>query len=120
MGDFMHLQVRRLESALKEEEKSKPSTDADCTKKGRKRLRDDETGGSNGGSQKIKPTTEELKKMNVKELREQATLLGVSATGSKKELLQRLSSDDAGKNNTDDGLDKGSLIPRFFSVEKGE
>ena len=37
--------------------------------------------------------TDEFQDMSVKQLREQATLRGISATGSKKELLERLSED---------------------------
>ncbi|CAI9105413.1 OLC1v1004328C3 [Oldenlandia corymbosa var. corymbosa] len=85
--------VRRLEAAIKAEEEE----EKDVKKTSRKRQRDDEGSGvSDHGSQKLKPTEEDLKKMSVKELREQANLQGVLATGSKKELLERLISDADG------------------------
>ncbi|KAL6271855.1 hypothetical protein ACE6H2_028766 [Prunus campanulata] len=58
------------------------------TKRGRQSNED----GESTGSKKIK-ATDEFRDMSVKQLREQATLRGISATGSKKELLERLSED---------------------------
>lgn len=58
------------------------------TKRGRQSNED----GESTGSEKIK-ATDEFRDMSVKQLREQATLRGISATGSKKELLERLSED---------------------------
>ncbi|KAL3531481.1 hypothetical protein ACH5RR_010803 [Cinchona calisaya] len=94
--------VRRLESAVREEEKGKKSVDADGDSINRKRQRDDDNDGDCvDGSAKIK-ATEDFRKMSVKELREQASLRGISATGSKKQLLERLCNDAEKKDGDDD------------------
>ncbi|CAN0889045.1 Poly [ADP-ribose] polymerase 2 [Linum grandiflorum] len=85
--------VRRLQSALEQESQQSgdaAAADADASR-GSKRARDagDEDDG-NGSVDKIQ-ALEKFRGMNVKQLREEAKLRGVSAAGTKKELLQRLS-----------------------------
>ncbi|KAF8392577.1 hypothetical protein HHK36_022922 [Tetracentron sinense] len=81
--------VRRLESALNKEIQSSDGTsDASA---GKKRQRESENGDSSG-PEKVK-AIEKLREMGIRQLREQATLRGISASGSKKELLERLSID---------------------------
>uniref|UniRef100_A0A1S4CM41 Poly [ADP-ribose] polymerase 2-like n=1 Tax=Nicotiana tabacum TaxID=4097 RepID=A0A1S4CM41_TOBAC len=89
--------VSRLEEAIEQEENKKQLT-AD-----RKRSRDDDCD-SNGKKMKTLTVEEEYKKMSVKELRELATSRGISTTGSKKELVERLcaasdSQNDMSKDN---------------------
>ena len=78
--DFAFLQVRRLDSALREEKKQP-------------------TGASDGSAaeaslvsgKRKRKLIEEVSGMSVKQLREEAALRGVSTSGSKKDLLERLS-----------------------------
>ncbi|KAJ9171804.1 hypothetical protein P3X46_015118 [Hevea brasiliensis] len=78
--------VRRLDAALDEEKRqSMDSVDARGSKK---RERDTQDGFSNG-AEKIK-AIENFREMNIKQLREQAKLRGVSTNGTKKEILERL------------------------------
>ncbi|KAG6748458.1 hypothetical protein POTOM_048379 [Populus tomentosa] len=84
--------VRRLESALEQENKQ---SEVDSVDGGRssnnKRERESEDGGgdSNNETEKIK-AIEKFRDMNVKQLREQASLLGVSTAGTKRQLIDRL------------------------------
>ncbi|KAJ6879992.1 hypothetical protein NC652_033359 [Populus alba x Populus x berolinensis] len=84
--------VRRLESALKQENKQ---SEVDSVDGGRssnnKRERESEDGGgdSNNETEKIK-AIEKFRDMNVKQLREQASLLGLSTAGTKRQLIDRL------------------------------
>ncbi|PQQ01185.1 hypothetical protein Pyn_28717 [Prunus yedoensis var. nudiflora] len=85
--------VQRLEAALRQEnmqptDASDVSASIVSTKRGRQSNED----GESTGSEKIK-AIDEFRDMSVKQLREHATLRGISATGSKKELLERLSED---------------------------
>nr|XP_028956266.1 poly [ADP-ribose] polymerase 2-like isoform X11 [Malus domestica] len=89
--------VRRLDSALREEKKqptgASDGSAAEASLVSRKRegkLIEEEGGGESTVSEKMK-ATEKFSGMSVKQLREEAALCGVSATGSKKELLERLS-----------------------------
>ncbi|KAL8139006.1 hypothetical protein V2J09_005007 [Rumex salicifolius] len=59
---------------------------------GRKRERDDESVDNDESVKKI-CTVEKIQEMTVKELREQATLMGVSSAGTKKQLIERLCAD---------------------------
>lgn len=79
--------VKRLEAAIQED------TDGDSSTK-RKRPRDSD------GHRKIK-TTDELASMSVKQLHEEAEFRGISATGTKRQLLQMLCA-DADHHPTDD------------------
>ncbi|XP_029122740.1 poly [ADP-ribose] polymerase 2 isoform X3 [Elaeis guineensis] len=80
--------VRRLDAALrkerKEEEASRDARDKGAFNAGKKRSRDEPEVG-NG--------IERLREMSVKELRELASRRGLSAHGSKRELVERLSVD---------------------------
>ncbi|KAM5564070.1 poly [ADP-ribose] polymerase 2 [Rosa sericea] len=79
--------VSRLESALHSQ--TAASTGGSATKKRGRNSNEDEDSAASG---KIK-ATEKFRNMNIKQLREQATLRGIPATGSKKELLERLCQD---------------------------
>ncbi|KAJ8749589.1 hypothetical protein K2173_026238 [Erythroxylum novogranatense] len=81
--------VRRLESAMEEEQK-RPASALDVDGN-RKRVRDPQDGNSDR-PEKIK-AVEKYIGFNVKQLREEAKLRGVSTAGSKKELLERLCCD---------------------------
>jgi poly [ADP-ribose] polymerase len=91
------LQVSRLESALLQE--SNQPTDAGDGSASRKRGRNSKEDAVSTASEKIK-ATDKFRNMNIKQLREEATLRGISATGSKKELLERLS-EDSDKDSAD-------------------
>ncbi|XP_008244417.1 PREDICTED: poly [ADP-ribose] polymerase 2-like [Prunus mume] len=85
--------VQRLEATLRQENKQlTDASDVSASIVSRKRGRQSNEDGESTGSEKIK-ATDEFQDMSVKQLREQATLRGISATGSKKELLERLSED---------------------------
>ena len=91
------LQEKRLEEAIEEEEEdNKKKLNGD---KKRSRVDSDSI-----GSGKIN-AVEEYKKMSVKELRDVATSRGISSTGSKKELVERLCAvADSQKNDSKDDL----------------
>ncbi|CAK9157267.1 unnamed protein product [Ilex paraguariensis] len=86
--------VQRLESAIIDGKQSIDSIDGSSNKK---RQRDSENGDSNG-SEKIK-AIDKFRHMGIKELREQAKMRGISTTGSKKELLERLCTDSEENSN---------------------
>ncbi|KAK2649496.1 hypothetical protein Ddye_016985 [Dipteronia dyeriana] len=86
--------VQRLEEAMDQE--NKRSVD------GKKRPRESEQNDDLDGSEK-KKVYEDFRQMGVKQLREQANLRGLSKTGSKKELLERLCK-DAEENESKDTL----------------
>lgn len=75
--------VRRLDSAIRKENQQAIATVDVSTGKKRTRNSEDE-------DEKV---FEEFHDMSIRQLREQATLRGLSATGSKKELLERICSD---------------------------
>ncbi|KAK3020850.1 hypothetical protein RJ639_045532 [Escallonia herrerae] len=81
--------VGRLESAISEESKVSADFNGDSTTK--KRPRECEDGGFND-YEKIK-AVDKFRNMGVKQLREEANLRGISASGSKKELIDRLCAD---------------------------
>ncbi|KAG6703967.1 hypothetical protein I3842_07G112300 [Carya illinoinensis] len=83
--------VRRLEAAFRKEKKQQTTgTDGDVSAN-KKRQRDSENGDSSV-PRKIK-AIEKLRGMGIRQLRELAALRGVSETGSKKEILERLCED---------------------------
>uniref|UniRef100_UPI0005C83067 poly [ADP-ribose] polymerase 2 n=1 Tax=Fragaria vesca subsp. vesca TaxID=101020 RepID=UPI0005C83067 len=89
--------VSRLESALlQDNNQTADAGDGSVTKKRGRNSNEDE---DSAASEKIK-ATEKFRSMNIKQLREEATLRGVAATGSKKELLERLC-EDSGKDSDD-------------------
>lgn len=104
--------VRRLEEAIEEENKKQLNGD-------RKRSRVDS---DSIGSAKMNAVAE-YKKMSVKELREVATSRGISSTGSKKELVERLcaaadSQNDDSKNDHGVG-DEGETEKLVTTTKKG-
>ncbi|XP_073525701.1 uncharacterized protein [Phyllobates terribilis] len=103
--------VRRLETALqKEANQSKDGIDgvsADAgdnvnVEVGKKRERErDDDNVDNDESVKKMSAVEKIRVMTVKELREQATLMGVSSVGTKKQLIERLCADAPVADNTE-------------------
>jgi len=84
----------------------KVSTSHDASSLGNKRQREAQVlDGSDIVSEKIK-AIEDLHDMGTRQLREQAILRGLSSSGSKKELLDRLcaESEKESKNGTPEGL----------------
>ncbi|XP_023744602.1 poly [ADP-ribose] polymerase 2 [Lactuca sativa] len=88
--------VKRLESAIRKESVPEGDLNNRVLKRDREKPED---GDFNCGSLKIR-AIDDLRKLNIKQLREQASLSGVSASGSKKELLERLCKDS--QTNNDD------------------
>lgn len=91
------LQVSRLESALLQE--SNQPTDAGDGSACRKRGRNSKEYADSTASEKFK-ATDKFRNMNIRQLREEATLRGISAAGSKKDLLERLC-EDSDKDSVD-------------------
>ncbi|KAF7121192.1 hypothetical protein RHSIM_Rhsim13G0009500 [Rhododendron simsii] len=89
--------VRRLESAVREESKQSIDTTADGSNRTLKRRREETQDGDSNGADKIQ-AVEKLRGMDIRKLRKEAELRGVSTTGSKKELLQRLCADSHDSN----------------------
>lgn len=95
------MEVRRLEAAIRDEsDKLKDS-------KGRKRQRDDEAKDVVTEAPRKRKAIDELRSMTVKQLREEASNRGISAAGTKQELLERLSATD--NENASDN-EQGNLI----------
>ncbi|EXB33507.1 Poly [ADP-ribose] polymerase 2 [Morus notabilis] len=102
--------VRRLESAIRKEKEQVPDGNGCSVGKKRERdLADEEELVKSNVSDKIE-AVEEFRNMGIRQLREQASLRGISTTGSKKELLERLCQD------SDKGFDNG--IPQ--AEEEGD
>ncbi|KAK6120189.1 hypothetical protein DH2020_046095 [Rehmannia glutinosa] len=95
--------VRRLEAAIRDE--SKKSEDSNTSRK--KQRNSSANDADSEAPRKIK-AIDELRSMNVKQLREEASIRGVSAAGTKKELLERLCAGD-GKAPSDNDEGKGEL-----------
>lgn len=107
-------QIRRLEVALSKEKKQQTTgTDGDASAN-KKRDRDSENGDSSV-PRKIK-ANEKLRGMDIRQLREEAALRGVSETGSKKEILERLCEDSDEKDLEDipQGMDKSLTKKKIF------
>ncbi|KAH7837095.1 hypothetical protein Vadar_009426 [Vaccinium darrowii] len=86
--------VRRLESAIREESKQPVDSTADGSISKLKRRREETEDGDSNGSDKNKiKAVEKLRGMDIRQLRKEAELRGVSTSGSKKELIRRLSTD---------------------------
>ncbi|KAM3687873.1 hypothetical protein ACJW31_10G107300 [Castanea mollissima] len=83
--------VRRLGAALRKENKQSAGAD-DSLSANKKRDRDSENGDSIGSQQK-NMAVEKFREIDIQQLRQQAALRGISTTGSKKELIERLSKD---------------------------
>ncbi|XP_015868544.3 poly [ADP-ribose] polymerase 2 isoform X1 [Ziziphus jujuba] len=85
-----HTLVRRLDSAIRKESKqlSVAANGGDGTV-GKKRERESVDDDKPNGSEKIK-AVDSFRDMGIQQLREQAALRGISTSGSKKELLERL------------------------------
>lgn len=104
------MQVSRLESALHQDNnQTADAGDGSVTKKRGRNSNEDE---DSAASEKIK-ATEKFRSTNVTQLREEATLRGVPATGSKKELLERLC-EDSGKDSDDIAATRGMSFGNRF------
>ncbi|VFQ76267.1 unnamed protein product [Cuscuta campestris] len=106
--------VRRLQEAI-HEESTRQSTGSSAVpenEKNRKRPRDETENEDSENNNKVK-NIEELRRKSVKQLREEASRRGISVSGLKKELIDRLSSavDDV-RDGSDDvqEADKGKLV----------
>ncbi|XP_022899060.1 poly [ADP-ribose] polymerase 2 isoform X1 [Olea europaea var. sylvestris] len=112
--------VRRLEAAIREE--SKKATDSNNVSDiNRKRQWDSGTKDSDcDPPMKIK-AVDEFRSMNVKELREQAALRGISTAGTKKEILERLCTDvDENSGDNDQAAKKESNREKMvIAMKKG-
>lgn len=75
------------------------------SKTSKKRLRGDDY--EIGDSNKIK-ATDKFRSMTVKQLRQESTLLGISTSGSKKELIDRLCTTDPVSKSKDIVIDGNS------------
>ncbi|KAL7112627.1 hypothetical protein ACP275_04G014300 [Erythranthe tilingii] len=94
--------VRRLDAAIREAKKMKAvdlNSDPDSS---RKRKRDSDANDSDSGAPPKIETIDELQSMNLKQLREKASIRGVSAAGTKKELIERLCADVGGSPTAND------------------
>lgn len=92
------LEVRRLEAAIRDESEKLEEL------KGRKRLRDCEAKDVDSEAPRKRKAIDELRSMTVKQLREEASTRGISAAGTKLELLEKLSTaDDENAGDNDRG-----------------
>ncbi|KAL6505035.1 Poly [ADP-ribose] polymerase 2 [Orobanche gracilis] len=91
--------VRRLEAALRDESEESLVSKSDSNTIRKRRRESNGEDGDSEAPRKIK-AIDELRSMNVKQLREEASNRGVSASGTKKELLERLCASD-GKDSSD-------------------
>ncbi|KAL6564174.1 Poly [ADP-ribose] polymerase 2 [Orobanche minor] len=95
--------VRRLEAALRDESEESLDSKSDLNTSRKRRRESNDKDGDSEAPQKIK-AIDELRSMNVKQLREEASNRGVSTSGTKKELLERLCASDS-NNSSDNGQD---------------
>ncbi|KAI3679926.1 hypothetical protein L2E82_50906 [Cichorium intybus] len=86
--------VKRLESAIRKESVPAGDSNARVLKREREKPED---GDFNCNTLKIR-AIDDLRKLNIRQLREHASLSGVSASGSKKEVLERLCKDSQTNN----------------------
>lgn len=87
------MQVRRLEDALRDESEKSADSEGDI-RSSRKRQRDSDAKDADPEAPRKIKAIDELRSMNVKQLREEASIRGVSAAGTKAQLLERLCADD--------------------------
>lgn len=102
------MEVRRLEAAIRGER-----GEAEEDSKGRKRERDCESEGADAEAPPKRKAVDELRGMTVKQLREEASARGISAAGTKQELLERLSGADD-ENVADNG--QGNCFPPAHEI----
>lgn len=110
----MFIQFRRLESAIREEEKLLKDKDAVAID-GRKRGRDSEDAGNLNGSDLIRDV-EKLREMNVQQLRDEAVRRGIASTGSKKELLKRICEDCDNGEKGEEAEDETDGISNYILI----
>ncbi|XP_028124758.1 poly [ADP-ribose] polymerase 2 isoform X2 [Camellia sinensis] len=90
--------VRRLESAIRQEETNKQAIDSTDNSTSKKRPRETENNGDSNGSEKIK-AVDRFRVISIQQLRKEAALRGLSKTGSKKQLIERLCTDSQEDSN---------------------
>ncbi|KAL7172119.1 hypothetical protein ACSBR2_031754 [Camellia fascicularis] len=90
--------VRRLESAIRQEETNKQSIDSTDNSTSKKRPRETENNGDSNGTEKIK-AVDRFRDISIQQLRKEAALRGLSKTGSKKQLIERLCTDSQEDSN---------------------
>ncbi|CAL5425981.1 unnamed protein product [Camellia sinensis] len=90
--------VRRLESAIRQEETNKQAIDSTDNSTSKKRPRETENNGDSNGSEKIKAVGR-FRDISIQQLRKEAALRGLSKTGSKKQLIERLCTDSQEDSN---------------------
>ncbi|KAM7501206.1 hypothetical protein LguiB_000110 [Lonicera macranthoides] len=112
--------VRRLEAAIRKESKQSADLSVTGDSDSKKRLRDSENGDYSEGSDKIM-AVDKFRSMGIQQLREQATILGISTAGSKKELLQRLcaSSEDILQAKGEEPKNEGKNEKLVTATKKG-
>lgn len=90
--------VRRLESAIRQEETNKQSIDSTDNSTSKKRPRETENNLDSNGTEKIK-AVDRFWDISIQQLRKEAALRGLSKTGSKKQLIERLCTDSQEDSN---------------------
>jgi poly [ADP-ribose] polymerase len=106
-------QVRRLQNALRKESKQSTGTD-DGFSANKKRNRDSENEASN--STKIM-AVEKFREMSIQQLRQLATLQGISKSGSKKDLIERLCEDS--NHDSPQGIENSKSLSIFLCAVFG-
>ncbi|KAK4406998.1 Poly [ADP-ribose] polymerase 2 [Sesamum angolense] len=99
--------VRRLEDALRDESGKSADSEGDI-RSSRKRQRNSDVKGADPEVPRKIKAIDELRSMNVKQLREEASIRGVSAAGTKAQLLERLCADDDSVSSDNDEAEKES------------
>ncbi|XP_073049745.1 poly [ADP-ribose] polymerase 2 [Primulina eburnea] len=109
--------VKRLEAAIQEDRKKSADTDGDSSNKRKRPMDSDVKDSDSDGQRKIR-TADELASMSVKQLRDEAEFRGISATGTKRQLLQRLCADDNPSDN-DQAPEDSKETKMETAVKKG-
>ncbi|GFP85576.1 poly [ADP-ribose] polymerase 2 [Phtheirospermum japonicum] len=91
--------VRRLEAAIRDDSEKSAVSKSDSNTSRKRQRESNSRDADSEAPQKIK-AVDEMRSMSVKQLREEASVRGVSAGGTKKELLERLCA--GGDNNSSD------------------
>ncbi|KAL0389646.1 UNVERIFIED_CONTAM: Poly [ADP-ribose] polymerase 2 [Sesamum calycinum] len=98
--------VRRLEDAIRDESEKSADSEGDI-RSSRKRQRDSDVKDADPEVPRKIKAIDELRSMNVKQLREEP-IRGVSAAGTKAQLLERLCADDDSVSSDNDEAEKES------------
>ncbi|KAF6173586.1 hypothetical protein GIB67_022945 [Kingdonia uniflora] len=109
--------IRRLEAALRKETELKSSSNTTDGTTGKKRSREEKIEDSNV-PEKFK-SLERFREMGVRQLREEAILLGISSNGTKKELLERLSAEPNNDHQARENVDETTKEKLVTGTKKG-